>query len=494
MNRPNLLLIVIDDLGWRDLSCYGSTFYETPRLDRLAREGLRFTDAYASCPVCSPTRASLMSGKYPARLGLTNYIEHDLQGSCSMATRVGRLAEAPYLHYLPKTEVSLGEALRQGGYQTWHVGKWHLGDARFHPEQHGFEVNIGGCHFGMPKHGYWAPWGIPNLPEAPKGTYLTDGITDHAIAQITGRDRAKPFFLNWCHYAVHTPIQAPAPLVAKYRQKAKALGLDTITPIVAGEAMPVLPAPWQDAKAPYRVQRRMLQSDPTYAAMMENLDTNIGRVLDCLAAEGLAEDTVIAFTSDNGGLSTAEGSPTCNAPLAEGKGWYRDGGTRVCQMIRWPQRIRDGLETAVPVQSCDIYPTFLACAGLPPRPEQHCDGVSLVPLFSGGALAPRALFWHFPHYANQGGQPAAWVLRDGWKLIHRYELDRDELFHLPSDISEARDRAAERPDLVASLRADLDAWQLDVAARHPTGNPEWERLRRMVPEVENNATGLTARA
>ena len=288
---------------------------------------------------------------------------------------------------------------------------------------------------------------------------------------------------------MHTPIQAPEPLVEKYRQKAKALGLDTINPIVEGEEMPVLAAPWEDPKRIQRVQRRMLQSDPTYAAMMENLGhQHRTPARSAWPEEGLGDDTVIAFTSDNGGLATAEGSPTCNAPLSEGKGWYRDGGTRVCQIIRWPKRIRDGLESAVPVQSCDIYPTFLAVAQAKPlRPEQHCDGVSLLPLFSGAALAPRALFWHFPHYANQGGQPAAWVLRDGWKLIHRYELGRDELFHLPSDISESRDRAKEKPELVASLRAELDAWQRDVSARHPTNNPEWERLRAMVPEVENNA-------
>jgi arylsulfatase A-like enzyme len=486
MNRPNILLIVIDDLGWRDLTCYGSTFYETPRLDRLAAEGLRFTDAYATCPVCSPTRASLMSGKHPARLGITQYIAYK-DGRVTGASRTGRLTEAPYLHYLPRTETSIAAALREGGYQTWHVGKWHLGDDEFFPQKHGFDVNIGGAYWGMPDNGYWSPWNIPGFANAAPGTYLTDHLTDRAIAQIRGRDRSRPFFLNLWHYAVHTPIQAPPALVEKYRRKARALGLDRAQAIVEGEEMPVLPAPWEPQERMGRVRRRVLQSDPDYAAMIENLDTNLGRVLDALEAEGLAEDTLVVFTSDNGGLATAEGSPTCNAPLAEGKGWYRDGGTRVCQIARWPKRIDAGSVSSTPVQSCDLYPTFLEAAGLPLRPRQHRDGTSLLPLLDGGAMPGRALFWHFPHYANQGGQPAAWVLRDGWKLIHHYESARDELIRLSEDISEARDVAAEHPEIVASLRAELAAWQREVEAREPSPNPEFERLRRLLPRAANNA-------
>lgn len=478
MNPPNLLLILIDDLGWRDLSCYGSAFYETPRLDALAAAGLRFTDAYATCPVCSPTRASILSGKYPARVGVTNWI-----GGC----RRGRLLEAPYLHYLPRTETSLAQALREGGYQTWHVGKWHLGDEEFYPEKHGFDVNLGGCHWGHPKHGYFSPWHNPALPDAAPGAYLTDHLTDRAISLIRNRDRSRPFFLNLWHYAVHTPIQAPEPLVEKYRRKARALGLDTVDAYADGGEMPFLPDPGA-AGPPPRIRRRVVQSDPAYGAMIENLDANIGRVLDALAAEGLAEDTLVVFASDNGGLSTAEGSPTCNAPLSEGKGWDREGGTRVCQIVRWPAVVRAGGVCAVPVQSCDFYPTFLEAARLPLRPEQHRDGVSLLPLLSGaGALPDRALFWHFPHYGNQGGQPAAWMLRDGWKLIHRYERGRDELFHLPTDLGETRDRAGEFPDRAAAMRAELEAWQRDVAALHPTPNPEWERLRALTPSVPDNA-------
>ena len=296
--RPNILFFLIDDLGCRDLGCYGSSFYETPRLDRLAAEGTRFTRAYASCPVCSPTRASILSGQYPARVGMTHYIG---------GRDEGQLASVPYLHYLPLEQKSLASALREGGYQTWHVGKWHLGDEAFYPEHHGFDRNIGGCGWGAPQKGYFSPWDLPNLENQADGTYLTDHLTDRAIELIRERDPDKPFFLNFSHYAVHTPIQAPPQLVEKYRAKARRLKLDRIPSHVEGEYFPCL------HKSDQRLQRRVLQSDAAYAAMLENLDHNIGRVLDALEAAGLTEDTLVCFTSDNGGLSTAEGAPTCNA-------------------------------------------------------------------------------------------------------------------------------------------------------------------------------------
>ena len=477
MNQPNILMILIDDLGWMDLSCYGSSFYETPCLDRLAASGLRFTQAYATSPVCSPTRTSLMTGRYPARVGITNWIP---------GGRRGRLCEAPNLHWLPLTETSVASALREGGYQTWHVGKWHLGDEAFRPEAHGFDINIGGCHFGHPHGGYWAPWDIPGLGETAAGTHLTDHLTDRAIGLLRGRDPARPFFLNLWHYAVHTPIQAPEALIGKYQRKAARLGLDRAPAFADGGEMPVLPtAPGQPMP---RIRRRIIQSDPAYAAMVEQLDTAIGRLLAALDELDLARDTLVVFTSDNGGLATAEGSPTCNAPLSEGKGWDREGGVRVCQIVRWPGRVAAGTTCEVPVQSCDWYPSFLAAAGLPLRPGQHRDGVDLAPLLSGrGALAPRTLFWHFPHYGNQGGQPASWALRDGWKLVHRYESGRDELFNLAEDLAERHDRSGERPDIRAGLRQELAAWQRDVEAVEPVPDPEWERLRALVPACPDNS-------
>lgn len=473
MTRPNIIFILIDDMGWRDLGCYGSSFYETPCLDALAREGVRFTNAYAAAPVCSPTRASVMSGKYPARVGITQYIG---------GKNEGRLCDVPYLHYLPLEETSVASALREGGYQTWHVGKWHLGDEKFFPQRHGFDVNIGGCHWGHPAGGYFSPYKNPVLSDGPAGEYLTDRLTDEAIALLAKRDRARPFFLNLWHYAVHTPIQAPAALVEKYRQKAARLKLDQIDPIIEGEVVPKLYAPGQ---TPVRVKRRMLQSHIEYAAMMENLDTNIGRLLAALDEHGLRENTLVVFTSDNGGLSTAEGSPTCNLPLSEGKGWSYEGGTRVCQIMRWPGVIGAGRTCGASTTSPDFYPTFLEAAGLPLRPEQHCDGVSLMPLLRGGeSLQREAIYFHYPHYSNQGGTPTAAVIAGRHKLIQFFEDDSVRLYDLHADIAEANDLAAALPDVAGRLRRMLAAWQRDVLAKIPEPNPRWKPI---VPSVANNA-------
>jgi len=310
--RPNMIFILLDDLGWRDLGCYGSPFYETPNLDRLAAEGMSFTNAYAAAPVCSPTRASILTGKYPATVGVTQYIG---------GHAVGKLCDVPYFHVLPMQEISLARALKEhGGYQTWHVGKWHLGERETRPEQHGFDVNLGGCGWGSPKHGYFSPYHCPALTDGPPGEYLTDRLTDEAMKLIASSGDAssasggeKPFFLNLWHYAVHTPIQAPEALVEKYRRKAAALGLDKINAIEEGDFFPC------EHKRTERIQRRRIQSDPAYAAMVENLDWNIGRLLQALEESGKAQETIVIFTSDNGGLATAEGSPTCNAPLAGGR-------------------------------------------------------------------------------------------------------------------------------------------------------------------------------
>jgi len=470
MTRPNIILLLIDDLGWADLGCFGSSFYQTPNLDRLAQQGMRFTDAYASCPVCSPTRASIMTGKYPANVGITNYIPGNAWG---------KLMGVPYFHELPRDETTVADALRGspsggggggGGYQTWHIGKWHLGPRGNWPEDRGFDRNIAGCHWGMPTQGYFSPYGCPTLSDGPEGEYLTDRLTTEAIGLIRQRGD-KPFFLNFCHYAVHTPIQAPADLVKKYEQKAKGLGLDQRKTFEEGEPFPCL------HKKDKRIQRRLLQSDPTYAAMIENLDANIGRLLDALDAEGIADNTLVMFTSDNGGLSTAEGSPTCNAPLLEGKGWMYEGGNRVCQIARWPGVIAPGSECSVPVTSTDFFPTFLEAAGLDPMPEQHEDGVSLMPLLRGeNKLDREAIFWHYPHYGNQGDSPACSIRAGDLKLIEHFEDDRLELFDLRQDIGESRDLAAEQPETVERLHGQLVGWREAVGAKIPEVNPDYEDM------------------
>ncbi|HUU60644.1 MAG TPA: sulfatase, partial [Phycisphaerae bacterium] len=354
MTRPCFIFILIDDLGWTDLGCYGSSFYETPHLDRLATEGMRFTHAYAACPVCSPTRASILSGKYPATVQVTNYIP---------GQEKGKLLSAPYLHYLPREEKTVAAALRDGGYRTWHVGKWHLGDEPYWPQHHGFDVNVGGWSAGMPRS-YFSPYHNPMLPDGPEGEYLTDRLTDEAIRLIENND-GRPFFLNLCYYAVHIPIQGKGDYVAKYKAKAAAMGLDRKDPFEIGERFPC------EHKKDQRVTRRRFQSDPGYAAMVESLDENVGRIVQALDAKGLTGNTVIFFTSDNGGLATSEGSPTCNAPLAEGKGWMYEGGTREPLIVKWPGVTRPDSLCDVPVTSPDFYPTMLEMAALDSIPSQH---------------------------------------------------------------------------------------------------------------------------
>lgn len=451
---PNIVLILIDDLGGRDLGCYGSTFYETPHLDRLAGQGALFTDAYAAAPVCSPTRASLLTGKYPANVGVTQYI-----GGHS----VGKLLDVPYSSFLPSHEYSLARALGAAGYRTWHLGKWHLGPARTWPDKHGFEVNIGGCEWGHPKS-YFSPYDCPTLIDGPDGEYLTDRLTDEAIRLIENANRG-PFYLNLWHYAVHIPIQAPDVLVAKYQQKAATLGLDDVDPFEDGEQLPF----WHGRHD--RVRRRTLQSDPDYAAMIENLDTNIGRLLAALDRSGQADNTLVIFSSDNGGLATVEGSPTCNLPLAEGKGWMQEGGVRVPLIMRWPGVIEAGSHPSEPVTTPDFYPTLLAAAGLRPRPEQLIDGVDLMPLLRGEEFHRGPIFWHYPHYSNQGGTPSA-AVRDGrWKMILPFETQKPMLFDLITDPGETADQAGTETRTVARLHSVLLDWLRTVQIPIPRANP-----------------------
>ncbi len=461
--KPNILFILIDDLGAVDLGCCGSTFYETPCLDKMAAEGIRFTDAYAAAPVCSPTRASLLSGKYPARVGITQWIG---------GHGVGRLCDVPYFHRLMPSEYALPRALNEkGGYQTWHVGKWHLGDGLSAPERHGFDVNIGGCEWGSPRHGYFSPYRMPHLEDGPEGEYLTDRLTDEAIRLIKRRDAERPFFLHLSHYAVHTPIQAPETLVEKYRRKAAKLGLDRQSAIVEGENFPFL------NKRSERVQRRILQSDPTYAAMVENLDTNIGRLLDALQTEGILENTLVIFTSDNGGLSTAEGSPTCNAPFAEGKGWMYEGGNREPLIIRGPGVAFPGSTSPSVVTSPDFYPTLLAVAGVAPLPEQHPDGKSFLEALGGAPTERGPVYWHYPHYSNQGGTPGC-AVRDGeWKLIHFFEDGHNELYHLSEDPGEEQDVSAAHPGIVQRLWEGLEEWRVEVGGLVPAVNWQWDSAK-----------------
>lgn len=461
--KPNFIFIFLDDLGWKDLACTGSTFYETPGIDRLCRQGMVFGNSYASCPVCSPSRASFLTGKYPVRLGVTDWI--DMNGTSHPLK--GKVIDAPYIKHLPDGEYTIAQALKDEGYDTWHIGKWHLGGKERYPDQVGFDVNVGGCSWGHPKNGYFSPYGIETLEDGPKGEYLTDRLTDEAIRLLRERQEQtdkKPFFMNLCHYAVHTPIQAKEEDKARFVRKAEELGLDQELALVEGELHHT------EDKAGQRVVRRVLQSNADYGGMIWNLDQNINRLMEALKQCGEEENTVVVFTSDNGGLSTSEGSPTCNLPASEGKGWVREGGIRVPLIIRYPGHIVPGTRCDVPITTPDFYPTFLELAGVSQRDGLQVDGRSIVPLLLGNTIPQRPVFWHYPHYGNQGGTPAASVLLGNYKYTEYFEDNHGELYDLEADFSETNNLLESRPETAAKLRMMLHGWQRKMGARFPEKN------------------------
>jgi arylsulfatase A-like enzyme len=456
---PNIVVFLVDDLGATDLGCYGSTFYESPRIDRLAAEGMRFTAAYSSCPVCSPTRASMLTGKYPQRTGITNYIDPRGNNQPENWVRNTRLLPAPHALQMPLEERTIAEELHDAGYATFFCGKWHLGGRGFLPTDQGFDINKAGGSWGAPKT-HFSAYGNPQLPDGPPGESLTLRLGDEACRFIEA-SREKPFLAYVSFYSVHIPLQAPARLVSKYEQKAA--GLKHAGPRIGKEV---------------RSEVRLVQDHPTYAAMIEETDNAVGMVLDKLAELGLAENTIVLFTSDNGGLATAEGRPTANVPLRAGKGWLYEGGIRVASIIRWPGVVKAGGTCATPIINNDYFPTILEAAGRPlseeQRAERKIDGVSVMPLLRGEPLAERPLFWDYPHYGNQGGSPASAVREGKWKLIEWREGDKLELFDLATDPSEAHNLAESEAETAKRLRAMLSRWREDVAAKSPTPNPTFD--------------------
>ncbi len=465
--RPNFVFFLVDDLGRQDLGCYGSTFYETPNIDRLAAQGMRFTNAYAACPVCSPTRASIMTGKYPARVRLTNWIP---------GARPGKLLSAEYFHYMKLEEVTLAEALKEGGYRTCFVGKWHLGKEPYYPEKQGFDVNVGGNDTGSPPT-YFYPYkrgnrSIPGLEEGRPGEYLTDRLTDESLKLIE-QSKGQPFLLYLSYYAVHIPLEAKKDLIEKYKAKAQRLGLGDKPHFATDEDWPKTAA--GDEKWRRTLKTRILQDHAVYSAMMESLDESVGRVMRKLDDLGIADNTIIFFMSDNGGLATAEGQPTCNLPLRGGKGWLYEGGIREPMLVKWPGVVKPGSTRDDPVTSTDFYPTMLEMASLPPKPQQHVDGESMVPLLKGtGHQQRRAIYWHYPHYSNQGGGPGGAIRAGDFKLIESYEDNRVELYNLRADLGEQHDLAAQMPEKTAELRRLLHEWRQEVGAVMPEPNPEWK--------------------
>lgn len=446
----NILILLADDYGWADLGANNpQTFYETPNLDRLAAQGVRFTSGYAANPVCSPTRYSIMTGKYPTRAGLTNWLP---------GVRTERFQEAPLTLQMAREERTLPELLKPAGYRTAFVGKWHLGEEEIYwPEAQGFDVNVGGWSKGQPGS-YFSPYKNPRLSDGPPGEHITMRLADETCALIAKfKSEGKPFLIHHCFYDVHTPLQAPKALVEKYRAKAERLGLK--------ESFAEEPQYYLSAKVPRRV--RSVQSHATYAAMVESMDTAAGRILSKLDELGLAGDTLVIFTSDNGGLSTSEGAPTSNLPLRGGKGWLYEGGIRTAFLARLPgAALRPGTTSDTPVMSTDIFASALDYAGVKAPAGATVDGRSFVPLLRGGAAPERdALFWHYPHYGNQGGFPGGAVRMGDWKLVENYEDGNAWLFHLPADIGEKRDLAATQPERTKAMRARLHAWYRETGAK-----------------------------
>ena len=452
-NKPNFLFILADDFGWTDLGCYGSTFYDTPNLDRLAKGGTRFTQAYAACPVCSPTRASIITGKYPARMATTDWFGAPQPDNVGKhRTKDKPLLPAPYNEQVAPEEVTIAEALKEAGYATFFAGKWHMGGEGFFPEDQGFDINKGGHHRGSPPGGYFAPFKNPKLEDGPEGEHLPARLAEET-AKFMRDSGDKPFLAYLSFYSVHTPLQGREDLVEKYKARAEKLPEDRVVWGEEGER-----------------KLRLVQDHAVYGAMVEAMDDAIGRVLDELDELGIADNTVVFFMSDNGGLSTSEGHPTSNLPLRAGKGWLYEGGIREPMMMRGPG-VAKGEVCDVPVTSTDFYPTILDLAGLPPRPDQHVDGLSIVPLVQKATIEDRPLFWHYPHYGNQGGSPGA-AIRDGdWKLIEFFEDGRYELYNLAEDVGEKNNLADTQPDRVKDLAAKLHAWQKNVGARFPSPNP-----------------------
>ncbi|NQU21038.1 MAG: sulfatase [Candidatus Nealsonbacteria bacterium] len=424
---PNIVFVLVDDMSWADPVCYGNRFYETPNVDALAKQGMRFTDAYAACPVCSPTRASIHSGKYPATLNLTDWLP-------GMHPTGRKLIGPEFIRQLPLAEITLAESLKTAGYTTGSVGKWHLGGPGFLPEDQGFDVNVAGTAAGSPAGGYYLPNKM-NLPGAKPGEYLTDRLSIEACEFIrTNRDR--PFFLYLSHHSVHTPIQGKKELTEKYRKK------------------------FADAAA---------KKNAAYAAMMQSADESVGRVLGVLDELKIAERTVVIFMSDNGGLSGV----TSNAPLREGKGHVYEGGIREPMIVRWPGVVRPGSVCGVPVVSVDFYPTILEMAGVKVDPQQQLDGESLMPLLrQTGRLNRDAIFWHYPHYSPQHGVPAGAVRVGDYKLMELFEDGHLELYNLADDIGEQNNLADKMPEKTVEMHKLLVDWREKVGARMPTKNPK----------------------
>ncbi len=448
--KPNILFILVDDLGYHDLGVTGSKFYETPNVDKLAHESMMFTQGYAASRVCSPSRASIMTGKFTARHGITDWIGAKTGKDWRTRNRFDKMLPANYTQSLPKEDVTIPEAFKNNGYKTFFAGKWHLGNEGSYPEDHGFAINKGGFHRGGPAGGFFSPWQNPKLKNNQKGENLTLRLAKET-ANFIKQHKDTAFFAFLSFYAVHAPIQTTETKWIKYRNKADSLGI---------------------AKSGFKMERvlpiRKMQDNPIYGGLVETMDDAVGIVLKSLKENGLDENTIVVFTSDNGGVASGDNYSTSNLPLRGGKGYQWEGGIREPFFMKVPWLNNGSRETDFPVVHTDLYPTLLDLAELPLNKNQHKDGISLKPLLEGKELnIDRPLFWHYPHYGNQGGEPSSIIQQNGWKLIHYWEDNRKELYKLPSTEKDELNVISHHPKTAKNLSNKLLSWLKSVDAKYP---------------------------
>jgi arylsulfatase A-like enzyme len=470
--QPNVVLFFADDLGWMDLGCYGSSFYDTPHLDQLAKEGMLFTDAYAACPVSSPTRVSLQTGRYPVRTGITDWIKgrYHTEGRREQIQNLAPVLPPENIFNMPLEEVTIAEVLKEHGYQTAFLGKWHVAeDSLYFPQYQGYDINIGGGGMGAPgPNGYFTPYKIPYITDGPEGEYLTDRLGDECV-KIIRQFKDKPFFINFSFYQVHTPLIGKPDKVRYYQEKARKMGLDTVR---THDENP----PWK-AKQPFQVnsyRERLVQSHAVYAAMVSSMDDNVGKVVAELKRLGLYENTIIIFTADNGGLSTAEGSPTCNYPLRAGKGHIYEGGIREPFIVTWKGQIAENSISNTQVTTIDVFPTILDLVNVPIPRKLKIDGVSIKPALQGESQKRGAIYWHYPHYSNQGARPAGAVREGDYKLIEFYDTGEMELYNLRDDIGESKNLVHSETKIAKKLSVKFDKWRKETGAKMPTKNPDYQ--------------------
>ena len=473
-NTPNILFILADDLGKHDLSTTGSRFYETPNIDRIANDAMVFTNGYAACQVCSPSRASIMTGKTPARHGITDWIGARTGETWREKNRYNQLLPPDYVHALPSEYITLPEAMQQAGYKTFFAGKWHLGGEGSWPTDHGFDINVGGWDKGSPIGGYFDPYKNPNLENRKEGENLSLRLADETVQFLNKNNpnqTGQPVFAFLSFYAVHGPIQTTEEKWKKYRDKAEEMGIAT-RGYEMGHFLPI----------------RQVQDNPIYAGLVETMDDAVGRVLNTLDELGLSENTIVVFTSDNGGVAAGDAFSTSNLPLRAGKGYQFEGGIREPYFIKVPGLTVGGKICDFPVSGMDFYPTLLELTGQALLPDEHNDGVSLVPLIKDESIPNRPLYWHYPHYGNQGGEPSS-IIRDGdWKLIHYYEDGHQELYNLRTDLQEVNDLAKIYPDRVKELNSKLFNYLDKVGAKYPQKDPEYKKELELkhLQDVEAN--------